>query len=132
MSQENVEIVQDGFAAYARGDLPAMLDRFASDVVVTTRPDQPDVRDFLGHDGVIEQMTEWIETWDGFSIEILRVREVEDFVIVVAHETGHGALSGVPMDDEVTYVFKIAAGKISRWQMFGTEPEAVKAVGLAE
>jgi ketosteroid isomerase-like protein len=132
MSQENVEIVRGGFAAYARGDLPAMLDKFAADVVVTTRPDQPDVRDFHGHDGVIEQMTEWIETWDGFSIEILRVRDVEDFVIVVAHETGHGTLSGVPMDDEVTYVFNIAAAKIVRWRMFGTEPEALEAVGLAE
>jgi ketosteroid isomerase-like protein len=132
MSPEHVEIVQGGFAAYLRGDLPAMLDRFASDVVVTTRPDQPDVRDFHGHAGVIEQMTEWIETWDGFSIEILRLREVEDFVIVVARETGHGTLSGVPMDDEVTYVFNIEAAKIVRWQMFGTEPEALEAVGLEE
>jgi ketosteroid isomerase-like protein len=132
MSQENVEIVQAGFAAYHRGDLPAMLKRFALDVVVTTRPDQPDVRDFHGHDGVVEQMTEWVETWDGFSIQILRVREVEDFVILVAHETGCGTRSGVPMDDEVTYVFTIEGAKIIRWQMFGTEPEARAAVGLTE
>jgi ketosteroid isomerase-like protein len=130
MSQENVEIVQGGFAAYARGDLPTMLDRFAQNVVVTTRPDQPDVRDFHGHDGVVELMTEWIEAWDGFLIEILRVREVEDLVIVVAHETGRGTRSGVPMDDEVTYVFTIEGAKIVRWQMFGTEPEALGAVGL--
>jgi ketosteroid isomerase-like protein len=132
VSQENVHVVQAGFAAYLRGDVPAMLDHFASNVVVTTRPDQPDARDFHGHDGLMEQLTEWIETWDGFSIEIMRLRDVEDLVIVVAHEQGQGTRSGVPMDDEVTFVFTVEAAKIVRWQMFGSEPEALAAVGLAE
>jgi ketosteroid isomerase-like protein len=131
MSQENVEIVQTGFDAYLRGDLPAMLDRFASDVVVTTRPDQPDVRDFHGHDGLMEQLKEWVDTWDGFSIEILRIRDAGDVVIVIAREHGQGTRSGVPMDDEVTFVFTIGGAKVIRWQMFGSEPEALKAAGLA-
>jgi uncharacterized protein len=131
MSQQNVEIVQTAFDAYLRGDLPAMLERFASDVVVTTRPDQPDVRDFHGHDGLMQQLTEWVDTWDGFSIEILRIRDAGDLVIVIAREHGQGTRSGVPMDDEVTFVFTVEGAKVMRWQMFGSEPEAVKAVGLA-
>src|SRR5471032_2309689 len=118
MSQENVEIVQRGFAAYLRGDIPAMLDHFAPNVLVTTRPDQPDAHDFHGHAGLMEQLTEWVDTWDGFSIEILRVRDAGGAVIVVAHEHGRGTRSGVPMEDEVTFVFDVEAGKICRWQMF--------------
>src|SRR5471032_493874 len=117
MSQENVEIVQRGFAAYLRGDIPAMLDAFAATVLVTTRPDQPDAHDFHGHAGLMEQLTEWVDTWDDFSIEILRASERGDAVIVVAHEHGRGTRSGVPMDDEVTFVFNFEAGKVSRWQM---------------
>jgi ketosteroid isomerase-like protein len=132
MSQENVEIVQAGFDAYLRGDLPAVLERFASDVVITTRPDQPDVRDFHGHDGVMEVLTEWVTTWDGFSIEILRVREAGDVVFVIAQQRGQGTRSGVPMDDEVTYAFTLNGAKILRWQIFGLESEALKAVRLAE
>jgi ketosteroid isomerase-like protein len=130
MSQENVEVVQAGFDAYLRGDLPAMLERFAPDVVVTTRPDQPDAHDFHGHDGLIEQLTEWVHMWDGFSIEISRVRDAGDLVIVVAQQGGQGTRSGVPMENEVTFVFTLEAAKVVRWQMFGSEREALEAVGL--
>jgi ketosteroid isomerase-like protein len=132
MSQESVEIVQDGFDAYLRGDLQALLEYFAPDVVVTTRPDQPDVRDFQGHDGVMEVLNEWVTTWDEFWIEISGVRDAGDVVIVIARQRGQGARSGVPMDDEVTYAFTLKGSKIVRWQIFASEPEALKAVGLAE
>jgi ketosteroid isomerase-like protein len=129
MTLKNAEIVEAGFAAYLRGDVPAMLDHFASDVVVTTRPDQPDSRDFHGHEGLVEQIAEWLETWDDFSIEIVRVREVRDVVILLAHEQGRGTRSGVPMDDEVTFVFTVKGAKVTRWRMFGSEREAIDAVG---
>jgi ketosteroid isomerase-like protein len=132
MSQENVEIVQAGFDAYLRGDLSALLECFASDVVATSRPDQPDVRDFHGHEGVMEVLSEWVTTWEGFSIEILRIRDAGDVVIVVAKQRGQGARSGVPMDDEVAYAFMLQEAKIVRWQIFASEPEALKAVGLTE
>jgi ketosteroid isomerase-like protein len=132
VSRENVEIVQTGFDAFRRGDLPAMLESFASDVLVTTRPDQPDVRDFHGHDGLLEQLSQWVDTWDGFSIEILRLRDEGNVVIVIARERGQGMRSRVPMDDEVTFVFTVEKAKVVRWQMFGSEPEALRAAGLAE
>lgn len=109
-----------------------MLDHFAPRVVVSTRPDQPDAGDFHGHDGLMRQMNQWLETWDGFSIEILRVRDVDDAVIAVVHERGRGTSSGVPMDDESTFVFTVEQAKIVRWQMFGSEREASAAVDVAE
>jgi hypothetical protein len=36
------------------------------------------------------------------------------------------------MDDEVTYAFTLNGAKILRWQIFGLESEALKAVRLAE
>jgi hypothetical protein len=43
-----------------------------------------------------------------------------------------GAQSGVPIDDEVTFVFTVGQAKVVRWQMFSTEREALEAVGVAE
>jgi ketosteroid isomerase-like protein len=127
-----VETVQAGFDAFVRGDVPAMLEAFSEDVVVSGRPDQPDTGEYRGHAGLMQRLTDWVDVWDDYSIAILRIREVEDVVIVVSHEQGTGARSGVPIDDEVTFVFTVGQAKVVRWQMFGTEPEALAALGLEE
>jgi ketosteroid isomerase-like protein len=131
MSQENVELVQGAIAAYFRGDEPALRAITAPEVTVTTRPDQPDVRDHRGVDGLIAFLGEWAEAWDGYSIEVLRVRGVGDLVLATARQRGQGKRSGVPIDDEVTFVFSLRQGKIVRLQMFGAEQQALEALGRA-
>jgi ketosteroid isomerase-like protein len=132
MSQANVEMVRAGFDAFIRGDMPAMLDGFSEDVVVSGRPDQPDMREYHGHEGLMEWLTDWLDVWEDYSIAIERVRDAGDAVIVVTRERGQGAGSGVPIDDEVTFVFTVEQAKVVRWQMFHTEPEALAALGLEE
>ena len=63
MSQENVELVQAAFDAYFRGDEPGLLELVASDVVITQFPEQVDVRDYHGHEGFREVMSEWVGSW---------------------------------------------------------------------
>jgi ketosteroid isomerase-like protein len=132
MSQVNVELVQAAFEAYFRGDEPAILALAASDVIVTQPPDQPDLYDYHGHDGLLAAMAEWVGEWDDYSIEVLRVRDVGDYVLVDTRQRGRGKGSGVPVESEVPFVFTVRQGKIVRWQMFRSEREALQAVGLGE
>lgn len=132
MSQQNVEIVQRAFAAYFRGDEPDLRAITDPDVTVTTRPDQPDVRDHHGVDGLIAFLGEWGDAWDEYSFEVVRVRDFEDVVLAIARQRGQGKRSGVPVDYEVTFAFTLRRGKIVRLQMFGFEQQAVDALGLAE
>jgi ketosteroid isomerase-like protein len=132
MPHENVERVRAAFDAYSRGDEPAMMELVAADIVVTQFPDQADVRDYHGHEGFRQVMTEWLGVWDDWSIEILRAREAGEFVVVGARQRGRGRGSGAPMEADVTFVFTLRAGKVARWQMFHSEQQALEAVGLAE
>jgi ketosteroid isomerase-like protein len=132
MSQEQVEVVQSAFDAYFRGDEPALLELVAADVVITQFPEQVDVRDFHGHEGFRQVMAEWIGSWDDWSIEILGARELGDLVLATARQRGRGIVSGAPMDAEATFVFTVREGLIARWQMFSSEEQALKAVGLEE
>ena len=132
MSEENVELVQAAFDAYFRGDDRAMLQLVTPDIVVRQFPDQADVRDYHGHAGLEQVMTEWIGTWDDWSIDILRTRDLGDLVFAAARQQGRGKASGAPIDAEVTFVFTMREGKIARWQMFRSEQQALEAVGLAE
>ncbi|HWG08667.1 MAG TPA: nuclear transport factor 2 family protein [Solirubrobacteraceae bacterium] len=132
MPRENVEIVRAAFDGYFGGDQAAMLDQVAPDIVVTQFPDQLDVRDYRGHEGLMHVMAEWIGTWDDWSIEILRARELGDHVLVAARQQGRGRGSGAPMEAEVAFLFTIRLGKIARWQMFHSEQDALQAAGLTQ
>jgi ketosteroid isomerase-like protein len=132
VASTNAEIVQAAFDAYFRGDERAWLELAAPDIVVTQFPDQPDVRDYRGRDGLLQVMTGWIGTWDDYSIEILRARDVGGLVFVTALQRGRGKGSGVPMEGEVTFVFTVRQGAVTRWQMFHSEQEALDAVKLDE
>jgi len=131
MSQKNVKLVQSAFDAYFRGDEPALLELVAADVLITQFPEQVDVRDYHGHEGFRQVMTEWIGSWEDWSIEILGARELGDLVLATARQRGRGIVSGAPMDAEAIFVFTVREGLIARWQMFSSEEQALEAVGLA-
>lgn len=130
MTDENVEVVQKAFAAYFRGDEPALRAITDPEVKVTTRPDQPDVADHQGVDGLIAFLGEWAETWDEYTFEVQQIRDVGDLVMATARQRGQGKRSGVPIDDEVTFAFSVRKGRIVRLQMFGAEQQALEALGL--
>ena len=132
MSKENLERVQAAFDAYFRGDEPALLELVAADVVITQFPEQVDGREYHGHEGFREVMTDWTGSWNDWSIEILGARELGDLVLASARQRGRGIGSGAPMEAEATFVFTVREGLIARWQMFGSEDEALEAVGLEE
>jgi ketosteroid isomerase-like protein len=74
---------------------------------------------FFGPDAVWDQTFEAARVWDA-----------EDFVFVGTRESGRGRSSGVPMEHESTFVYTLSQGRIARIQIFGSEREAVEAVGL--
>ncbi|HEX4564911.1 MAG TPA: nuclear transport factor 2 family protein [Solirubrobacteraceae bacterium] len=130
MSQENVEVVRAAFDAFFRGDERAWLEVAAPDIVVTQFPDQIDVRDYHGREGLMQVMSDWLGTWDDWSLEVLRVRDVGGRVFVTALLRARGKTSGVPVEEEVTFVFTVHEHAITRWQMFRSERQALEAVGL--
>jgi ketosteroid isomerase-like protein len=132
MSQRNIELVQEAMAAYFRDDEDALRKLVTADVMVTTRPDQPDVRTTYGYEGFVESTPQWTEAWKDWSFDVVRVSETGDFVIVDANQTGQGASSGVPIEGGVTFLYTIAAGQIARLQMFASERDALQVIGVAE
>jgi len=131
MSQRNIELVQEAMAAYFRNDDATLRKLVTEDVMVTTRPDQPDVRTTFGYEGFIESTRQWTEAWKDWSFDVVRVSETGDFVIVVANQTGRGAGSGVPIEGGVTFLYTIAGGQIARLQMFACEGDALQVIGAA-
>lgn len=129
---ENLNIVQAVFDAYFRGDEKGVFELVATDVVVTQFPEQIDVGEYRGHEGVRQVMADWIGSWDDWSIEILDVREVGEVVLARARQRGRGIRSGAPMDAEAMFVFTVRDCLVASWRMFSSERQALDALKLTD
>ena len=81
---------------------------------------------------MLRASAEWLEAWDQESFEAVRVWDAENFVFVAMRESGQGRISGVPIENDSTFVYTLSEGRIVRIQIFGSDREALKAVGLEE
>jgi ketosteroid isomerase-like protein len=133
MSQENVEIVRNGFDAFTRGDIKGVLRLCDENIVVTQPKELPGVSpQQRGHSGVLEAFSIWPEQWDDYHIEILRIADTGDYVVVTARTGGRGKQSGVEVEMDFTFVFSVRDEKIVEMQIFMREDQALEAAGLSE
>ena len=133
MSRENVEVVRSAFAAFERGDMEALLRLIDEDVVIT-QADVPGLpAQQHGHRGVLETLAVWPEQWEDFRVEILRIAAAPaGKVIATVRDRGRGKQSGIEVGMEFSHVFTIRDAKITEWQLFVQEGEALEAAGLRE
>ena len=133
MSQENVEIVRAAFDAFERGDMEGVLRLCDDDIEITQPAELPGVsRHQHGHAGVLEAFAIWPEQWDDFRIEMVRVDDIGDHVMVTTRQRGRGKDSGAEVETYFTFLFSIRAGKIAEWRIFMREAEALEAARLRE
>jgi ketosteroid isomerase-like protein len=127
----NVEIVQAAFQAFGQRDFEGILRLCDDDIEITQPPELPGVSPRQhGHAGVLEAFAIWPEQWDDYRIDILRVAEVGDYVLVTTLQSGVGKGSGVRVETRFSFLFALRVGKIAEWRMFMQEADALAAVGL--
>jgi uncharacterized protein len=132
MSEENVEIVREAFAAVERDDMEGALRLCDEDIVITQPPELPGApREQRGHQGVLEAFAVWPEQWDDYRIEILRITAAPGGLVFVTVRTrGRGKQSGVEVEMDFSFVFTVREGKITEWRLFVDEDKALEAAGL--
>ena len=128
MSQENVEIVRQGFEAYVRGDLSAALANHDPDVVFNPAEEPP----IAGRDAVRAYIERWEEPWDEYVAEAEEFVDAEDRVVVTFHVRARGKASGAEVDARSYQVHTLREGKLVRMDEYMTRTEALEAVGLSE
>jgi ketosteroid isomerase-like protein len=131
MSQQNVEIVRDAFDAFSRDDIEGVLQLCNENIVITQPPELPGASpQQRGHSGVLEAFEIWPEQWDDYRIEILRIADHGDHVLVTTQQGGRGKQSGIQVKMEISFVFTVRNEKIVEMKIFMREDQALEAAGL--
>jgi uncharacterized protein len=131
ISQENVEVMRRGFAAWNAGDMDAIRTRLDPGVILRPPENWPEPGPYVGPDAVMRQWQQARETLDRDTLELAsNFVAVGDRIAVRAvwRGSGHGPEPRV----EITYVFTVRNGKILAIEQFWDHAEALQAVGLSD
>jgi ketosteroid isomerase-like protein len=133
MSAEYLEVVREAFEAFSRDDIEGVLRLCDENIVITQPPELPGASpQQRGHSGVLEAFEIWPEQWDDYRIEILRMADCGDQVLVTTRQGGRGKQSGIQVEMEIMFVFTVRNEKIVEMQIFMREDQALEAAGLKE
>ncbi len=144
MSQENVELVEGLMPTDTDFTLVFRDDRswaVAAEVLATCHdPDfecvvlgGPDGEArYVGLDGLRKSFLNWYAAWETYRHEIERIVDLDDRVLVLKHDSARLPSSQQEVTLSPALVLTFRNGKISRWEAFFDQADALKAVGLAE
>jgi ketosteroid isomerase-like protein len=133
MSQENIEIVREGYERFvATGELAVDLitDDFVWDM--SNFHGWPEQQVYKGVDGAGAFLSEWMETWEDWELELEGLRDAGDKVVALVRQRGTSKAAGMPVEMSFAQVFTIRDGKQSRMEMYSHRDEALGATGLSE
>jgi ketosteroid isomerase-like protein len=134
MSQENVEVVRDQFAATNERDFPRAMGHYAQEVELVVHPDAfLEAGEFKGRDAVGEWFANWFSTYRrDYHFDIEETRDVGDLVLLFANHHGRGRTSGAEVHGQTGYVYRLRGGKIVRVELYAGRAEALEAAGLTD
>jgi ketosteroid isomerase-like protein len=130
MSQENVELIRRGFAAFERGDVTEMLDLMADDLL-TYRAD-PDAATFHGKEGFLEATADWTEGFTSWSVTPEEFIDAGRCVVVRVRQTARVEGSDVSVASKTWFVYELRRESVSKLSFYSRREEALVAAGLAE
>ncbi len=143
MSRENVELVRqlqpapgvDLTEFFQRGDEAATAienasPMFTDDFVCVFHLIASEPRPGLA--GLRSAWLDWLEPWDSYRVEIERVTDVGDRVLVFSRDFGRRTGTTNEVELKASAVWTVREGKIARAEFFVARAKALEAVGLPE
>ena len=134
MSQENVTIIRDHYAATNARDFERAMSHYAEDVELIVPPPYLAAGTFSGKEAVGRWFGDWLSAFDrNARFDLAEIRQgAEGEVLVVAEHHARGKMSGAEVQGEVIWLYRLRDGKIIRVEGFDARAEALEAAGLSE
>jgi ketosteroid isomerase-like protein len=133
MSQENIEIVRQGyerFAATGQTDPDLAAPEFLWDM--SNFHGWPEQQTYEGPDAVQGFLEDWTGAFDEWELEVEALHDAGDTVVALVHQRGRSKTAGMPVEMSFAQVWTVRGGKQVRMDMYSERDEALEAAGLSE
>ena len=133
MSQENTELVRQGYEAFAQGDIEAALAMFHADIQVEDHNRSLETpTTYHGRDGFLTLFATVNEGFSDVRYTPEELTDVGDRVLAEVRRTGRGRASGAQVDERQFHVWDVVAGRAVRFRVYLDRDQALDAVGLRQ
>jgi uncharacterized protein len=132
VSRENVELAQKGFEAFSRRDLDTALALMHPEIEAHDPPEVPDATVYRGLEAVRLDWERTFELFEDFSIEVEKVFESGDEVVLYLRYRGKGRESGAEVEAHMAHVWTFQDGKAIRLRQYLDRAKALEEAGLTE
>jgi ketosteroid isomerase-like protein len=132
--EDPVDVIRDQYAATNVRDFARAMSYYADDVVLVVQEGFLNTGTFEGKDAVGEWFGDWFRAFGtDYRFEISETRDLGGGLLFLrATYGGSGRSSGVVVDDERSYLYRVEDGLITRVQLFLTPEAAMEAASLPE
>ena len=134
MSQQNVDVVLDQFAATNAREFARAMDLYTEDVELVV-DHEAFLRGgtFTGREAVGAWFADWLTTFEpGYRFEIVEVRDLGNLVFLDAAHGGRGRTSGIEVTGRTGYLYTVRDGRIARAELYTTPADALAAAAARE
>ncbi|MEO8967320.1 MAG: nuclear transport factor 2 family protein [Solirubrobacteraceae bacterium] len=132
----NLEILKGGYEAFGRGDVPAVLGIFDSNIEwreAEGNPYKPDGQPWVGGDAILQNLFMKLPAeWDGFTATANEFYDAGDSIAVEGRYSGAFKATGKSMDAQFCHVWKFRDGKVTSFQQYLDTAQWQEAMGTRD
>lgn len=131
---DNIELIRGVYAAFAAGDVPAVLGAFDPDIVWNEAENFPyaDGNPYVGPEAVVNGVFARCATeWNGFAVKVEELLNAGDAVVALGRYRGTYKATGREQNTQFVHVWRIAAGKVTHFQQYANTLHVARVTGTA-
>jgi len=132
MSEENVELLRDGYAAFNRGDWDAGFGRAAADFEWETDARLPNAGVYRGRAELQRFFEDQAAPFESSVIEPERFIVNGDRVVALVRVRRRPRGSNAEVEADIAHLWTFRDGEVIRGQAFAKREDALEAAGLSE
>jgi ketosteroid isomerase-like protein len=130
VSEENLRLVREGFAAMERGDVEAMVELVDPEVEFVNPDYALEAGTRHGPSGYRTALEATLDIFEDFKFNLDEIVDLEDRIVVTGRFVARSKGSGVPIDQPFGHVFTVRDSKLLRHEWYRTPAEAYAAAGI--
>jgi ketosteroid isomerase-like protein len=134
VARRNVEILKRARAAFSSRDFDALLALISDDMELHPAIGGAFVgaTTYTGKDGMRRYLEDIMGVIEDIQFETLSFSAWRDYLIVPNRISGHGTTSGIDIDTEMTFIWRVRDGQLVWGATFFSLAEALEAIGAGE
>ncbi len=129
---ENVQLVESLYAAFAQGNIPAVLEEFAPDIEWQQAENTPytTAGPVRGRQAVLDSIfSRLAEDWDGFTVTPREYMDAGGTVIALGRYSGTHRRTGRQIYAQFAHLWDMRGGKVARYRQYTDTLQIAEAFG---